>query len=156
MGSGGSVPPVRASENTWTALWGFRERPNALFPSDLPRDGKSSFPTETSRESSALLMCYQVGRKRGKSVTRNSEATFREIMESVRMCRDNFSTGVVEHPILSHFHRVGRTLVSAVPEAPFPSDLPRSAISGSALEMIQFINVLLVSLGGAQIFYPKI
>ena len=58
-------------------------------------------------------------------------------------------------PILSHFHRVGQTPVSAVPEAPFPSDLPRSAISGSALEMIQFINVLLDDLGGAETFYPK-
>ena len=46
-------------------------------------------------------------------------------------------------------------LVSAVPEAPFPSDLPRSAIFGSALEMIQFINVLLDDLGGAEIFYSK-
>ena len=98
LGSGGSVPPVRASENTWAALRGSRWRPDALFPSDLPRDGKFSFPAETSRKSSALLMCYQLSRKREKSVTRNSEATFREIMESVRMCRDNFSIGVVEHP----------------------------------------------------------
>ena len=58
-------------------------------------------------------------------------------------------------PILSHFHRVGRALVSAVPGTPFPSDLPRSAISGSALEMIKFINVLPDDLGGAEIFYSK-
>ncbi len=58
-------------------------------------------------------------------------------------------------PILNHFHGVGRALVSAAPETPFPSDLPRSAISGSALEMIQFINMLPDDLGGAEIFYSK-
>ena len=58
--------------------------------------------------------------------------------------------------ILNCFHRVGRTLVSAVPEAPFPSDLSRSAIYGSAMEMIQFINVLPDNLDGAEIFYLKI
>ena len=58
-------------------------------------------------------------------------------------------------PILNSFHRVGRTLVPTVPEAPFPSDLPRSAIFGSALEMIKFINVLLDDLGGAEVFYSK-
>ena len=59
-------------------------------------------------------------------------------------------------PIVSHFHGVGRALVSAVPGAPFPSDLPMSAIFGFALEMIQFINVLSDDLGGAEIFYSKI
>ena len=59
-------------------------------------------------------------------------------------------------PILNSFHRMDRTLVPTVPEAPFPSDLPRSAISGSALEMIKFINVLPDNLGGADIFYSKI
>ena len=58
-------------------------------------------------------------------------------------------------PILNHFHRVGRTLVTAAPEAPFPSDLPRSAIFGSALEMIQFINVLLGNLGVPKFFIQK-
>ncbi len=58
-------------------------------------------------------------------------------------------------PILSHFHGVGRTLVPTVPEAPFSSDLPRSAIFDSALEMIQFINVLPDNLGGAEIFTQK-
>ena len=59
-------------------------------------------------------------------------------------------------PILNHFHRVGRTLVATVPEAPFPSDLPRSAIFGSALEMIQFINVLLANIERTSIFYSAI
>ena len=80
---------------------------------------------------------------------------FREIIESVRMCCGNLSVGIVEHPILNNFHRVGQTPVVTVPEAPFPSDLPRSAIFGFALEMIQFIIVLLVILGVPKYFIQK-
>ena len=72
--------------------------PKVLFPSDLLRNAKFGFRVETSGKSHALLMCCQLGRKLGKSVTRESDASFRERMESVRMCRELFWVGVVEHP----------------------------------------------------------
>ena len=77
-----------------------------------------------------------------KSLVEESEASFRERMESVRMCRENFWVGVVEHPTLTHLHRVGRSLVPMVPGVPFPSDLLRNSKCESLPEMTRFIDVL--------------
>ena len=59
-------------------------------------------------------------------------------------------------PIVSHFQRVGRSLVSMVPGVPFPSDLLRSAKCESLPEMTRFIDVLLIRLQATKHFYSKI
>ena len=80
MGSGGFVNTVRASENTWGEVRGSRTHPKVQFPSDLLRNAKSGFRAETSRKSHALLVCYRLVAPRGKSVTRESDASFGELM----------------------------------------------------------------------------
>ena len=77
-------------------------------------------------------------------------------MESVRMCRENISVGVVEHPILNRFQRVGRALVPVVPGVPFPRDLLRSVKCESLPEMTRFIDVLPTGLQATEHFHLRI
>ena len=67
------------------------------------------------RKSHALLMCSQVGRKRGKSVTRESDVSFGERMVYAHLAFfDQNRLELWNTPILSHFQRVGRAALSAV------------------------------------------
>ena len=131
MGSGGFVNTIWAYENTWGEIRGSRTHPRGPFPSDLLRNANGGFLAETSGKPHALLMCSKVGRKRGKSVTRDSDATFREGMESVRMCRENFGLVLWNTSVLSCFHRVGQALVSGVARA--RNIARQSLISGLAV-----------------------
>ena len=59
-------------------------------------------------------------------------------------------------PILSHFQRVGRSLVLMVPGVPFPHDLLMGAKCESLPEMTRFIDVLSTRLHATKHFYSKI
>ena len=115
LGSEGFVNTVRASGNTWGEVRGSRTHPKVQFPSDLLRNAKSGFRAETRRKSHALLMCCQLGRKWGKSVTRESDASFGETMGYAHLAFfDQNRLELWNTPILNCFHRVGRAALSVV------------------------------------------
>ena len=60
-------------------------------------------------------MCSQVGRKRGKSVTREYDASFGERMGYAHLAFfDQNRLELWNTPILNRFHRVGRAALSVV------------------------------------------
>ena len=97
LGSGGFVHTIRASENTWGELRGSQTHSMESFPSDLLRNGDGGFLAETHGKQCVSLLCYQLSRKRGKSVICESGATFPERMESVYLSGGNFLMEWVEH-----------------------------------------------------------
>ena len=109
FGVWGFVNTVQASGNTWGEVRGSRTHPGVQFPSDLLRNAKFGFRAETSRKSRALLVCYRLVRKRGKSVTRESDASFGERMGYAHLAFfDQNRLELWNTPILNCFHRVGR------------------------------------------------
>ena len=50
MGFGGFVNTIRASENTWGEVRGFRTHPGGPFPRDLLRNANGGFLAENERK----------------------------------------------------------------------------------------------------------
>ena len=98
LGSGGSVRPIRAPENTRGEVRGSRAHPGAPFPSDLLRNRNGGFLAETRRNQCVLLVRRGLHASEGNWLSENLRPfSEREYPPSTILFWPE-SIGVVEHP----------------------------------------------------------